>query len=64
MTIQRRTGVRFPPAPPGYLLGMDLSLILIVLGIIVAFLVSDALGILMIVIGLVLLVWPRITARA
>jgi hypothetical protein len=41
---------------------MELSLLLIVLGIIVAVLVHWGLGIAMIVIGLVLLLWPRIRA--
>ena len=41
---------------------MDLSLILIVLGIVIAILVHYALGIALIVIGLVLLLWPRLTA--
>lgn len=41
---------------------MNLSLLLIVLGIIVAILVHDGLGIAMILIGLVLLLWPRLRA--
>jgi hypothetical protein len=41
---------------------MQLSLLLIVIGIVLAILVNYALGILCIVIGLVLLVWPRIAA--
>jgi hypothetical protein len=41
---------------------MELSLLLIVLGIIVAVLVSWELGVVMILIGLVLLLWPRIRA--
>lgn len=41
---------------------MDLSLLLIVIGLVLAFLVNYALGIVCIVIGLVLLIWPRITA--
>lgn len=40
---------------------MDLSLLLIVLGIVLAILVNYAIGIACIVIGLVLLVWPRVT---
>lgn len=40
---------------------MELSLLLIVIGIIVAVLVHSGLGIAMIVIGLVLLLWPRLT---
>ena len=39
---------------------MELSLLLIVLGIIIAVLVSTEVGILFILIGLVLLIWPRI----
>jgi hypothetical protein len=41
---------------------MQLSLLLIVLGIVIAILVSGPLGIAMILVGLVLLVWPRIAA--
>jgi hypothetical protein len=41
---------------------MELSLLLIVIGIVLAILVNYALGILCILVGLVLLVWPRITA--
>lgn len=41
---------------------MELSLLLIVIGIILAVLVNYALGIVCILIGLVLLVWPRISA--
>ena len=39
---------------------MELSLLLIVIGIIVAVVVNYALGIACILIGLVLLLWPRI----
>ena len=39
---------------------MELSLLLIVIGIILALLVNYALGIVCILIGLVLLVWPRL----
>jgi hypothetical protein len=42
---------------------MELSLLLIVIGIILALVVNYVLGILCIVIGLVLLIWPRISAR-
>lgn len=42
--------------------GMELSLLLIVIGIVLAVLVNYALGIVCILIGLVLLLWPRITA--
>ena len=41
---------------------MELSLLLIIIGIALAILVNYALGILCILVGLVLLVWPRITA--
>jgi hypothetical protein len=41
---------------------MELSLLLIIIGIVLAILVNYALGILVILIGLVLLIWPRIAA--
>jgi hypothetical protein len=41
---------------------MELSLLLIVIGIALAILVNYALGIVCILIGLVLLIWPRIRA--
>jgi hypothetical protein len=41
---------------------MELSLLLIVIGIVLAILVHYGLGIVLILIGLVLLIWPRITA--
>jgi hypothetical protein len=41
---------------------MELPLLLIIIGIVLAILVHYALGILCIVIGLVLLIWPRIAA--
>jgi hypothetical protein len=41
---------------------MELSLLLIVIGIALAILVNYALGIVCILIGLVLLIWPRISA--
>jgi hypothetical protein len=41
---------------------MELSLLLIIIGIVLWFLVSPALGLVCILIGLVLLIWPRITA--
>jgi hypothetical protein len=41
---------------------MPLSLLLIIIGIVLAILVNYALGILCILIGLVLLLWPRLTA--
>ncbi len=40
---------------------MELSLLLIVIGIVLAVLVNYALGIACILIGLVLLLWPRIS---
>jgi hypothetical protein len=40
---------------------MELSLLLIIIGIVLAILVHYALGIACIVIGLVLLIWPRIS---
>jgi hypothetical protein len=44
----------------GYEGGMDLSLLLIVIGIVLAVLVNYGLGIVCILIGLVLLIWPRL----
>ncbi|HYU61753.1 MAG TPA: hypothetical protein VEK39_13425 [Solirubrobacterales bacterium] len=41
---------------------MEISLLLIVIGIVLAVLVNYALGIVCILIGLVLLLWPRFTA--
>jgi hypothetical protein len=43
---------------------MDLSLLLIVIGIIVAILVNYAIGIVCILVGLVLLIWPRLRTSA
>ena len=40
---------------------MELSLLLIIIGIVVAILVNYAIGIACILIGLVLLIWPRVT---
>jgi uncharacterized membrane protein HdeD (DUF308 family) len=40
---------------------MELSLLLIIIGIVLAVLVHYALGIALILIGLVLLLWPRIS---
>ena len=39
---------------------MDLSILLIIIGIILALLVNYVLGIIVILIGLVLLLWPRL----
>jgi hypothetical protein len=41
---------------------MELSLLLVVIGIIVALLINSALGLACILIGLVLLIWPRLRA--
>jgi hypothetical protein len=41
---------------------MELSLLLIIIGIVLAILVYPALGLACILIGLVLLIWPRIAA--
>jgi hypothetical protein len=41
---------------------MELSLLLIIIGIVLAVLVHYGLGIACILIGLVLLLWPRLTA--
>jgi len=41
---------------------MELSLLLIIIGIVLAVLVHYSLGIVCILIGLVLLLWPRLTA--
>jgi hypothetical protein len=46
----------------GYTPGMELPLLLIIIGIVLAVLVHYALGIVVILIGLVLLLWPRISA--
>lgn len=42
---------------------MQLSLFLIVIGIVLAILVNYGLGIVCIVIGLVLLLWPMVSSR-
>ncbi len=39
---------------------MELSLLLVVLGIIIAVLVNSTIGVICIVVGLVMLVWPRL----
>jgi hypothetical protein len=46
----------------GYAPGMELSLLLIVIGIVLAILVNYAIGIVCILVGLVLLIWPRLRA--
>jgi hypothetical protein len=43
---------------------MELSLLLIVIGVILALLVNYGIGIACILIGLVLLIWPRLRAPA
>ena len=43
---------------------MELSLLLIIIGIVLAILVHYALGIVCILVGLVLLLWPRIRGPA
>jgi hypothetical protein len=43
---------------------MELSLLLIVIGILLAVLVNYGLGLACILIGLVLLIWPRLRASA
>jgi hypothetical protein len=52
----------FQPRRAGYRAGMELSLLLIVIGIVLAVLVNYGLGIVCILIGLVLLIWPRLRA--
>lgn len=48
-----------PYTPPSKEVVVPLSILLIVIGIVLAILVNYALGILCILIGLVLLLWPR-----
>jgi hypothetical protein len=43
---------------------MELALLLIIIGIVLAILVSWPLGIVVILIGLVLLIWPRVAGGA
>ncbi len=52
----------FPGVMRGYSRDMSLPLLLIIIGIVLAILVHYALGIVCILIGLVLLLWPRIAA--
>ena len=52
----------FATTARGYLIGMALSLLLIIVGIVVAILWSYILGIILILIGLALLVIPRLGA--
>ena len=51
-----------PADPLGMRARMQLPLLLIVIGIVLAILVNYALGIVCILVGLVLLIWPRIAA--
>ena len=51
----------FAVPTPGYQPDMSLPLLLIVIGIVLAILVHYAIGIVCILVGLVLLVWPRLT---
>ena len=51
---------QFHQRAAGYERGMNLALLLIVIGIILAVLVNYGLGIVCILIGLVLLIWPRL----
>jgi hypothetical protein len=52
----------FSGASPGIESRMELSLLLIIIGIVLAVLVNYALGIVCILVGLVLLIWPRLRA--
>jgi len=51
---------RFRRCRAGYRRDMSLPLLLIVIGIVLAVLVNYGLGIVCILIGLVLLIWPRL----
>jgi hypothetical protein len=61
---QRRAPTCLPGAHRGIEGDMNLSLLLIVIGIVLAVLVNYALGIVCILIGLVLLIWPRLRTSA
>jgi hypothetical protein len=52
----------FSGASRGIEARMELSLLLIIIGIVLAVLVNYALGIVCILVGLVLLIWPRLRA--
>jgi hypothetical protein len=54
----------FSDHPGGIERRMELSLLLIVIGILLAVLVNYGLGLACILIGLVLLIWPRLRASA
>lgn len=43
---------------------MELSILLIIIGIVLAVLVNYVLGIVLILVGLVLLLWPRLSGGA
>lgn len=51
-------------ARPGYLVVMPLALLLIIIGIVLAILVHWGLGVIVIVVGLVLLIWPAVSGRS
>jgi hypothetical protein len=61
---RHRPITRFAARPAGNVGGMQLSLLLIVIGIILAILVNYGLGLACILIGLVLLIWPRLRTTA
>jgi len=50
----------FPIRTPGYSSGMTLPIVLIIIGIVLAILVSWVLGVIVILIGLALLLVPRL----
>jgi hypothetical protein len=54
----------FSGRPRGIEWRMELSLLLIIIGIVLAVLVNYGLGLVLILIGLVLLIWPRLRASA
>ena len=59
--IRTNNQLRFPDWREGYEWPMSLALLLIVIGIVLAILVHYALGIVLILIGLALLIVPRLT---
>lgn len=61
-SFQAGFGAGFLLTRVGYVSAMELSLLLIIIGIVLAILVHYALGIVLILIGLVLLIWPRLRA--
>jgi hypothetical protein len=54
------TNPEFVDHAPGYPAGMELSLLVIIIGIVLAILVNYVLGIIVILIGLALLLLPRL----